>query len=55
MENRMSEYYETMQKGLDHNVVLTRAKEVVGWLSQNLWALLVGNGGLLYTYLVTRR
>ena len=35
--------------------ILTRAKEVVGWLSQNLWALIVGIGGLIYTYLVTRK
>ena len=35
--------------------ILNRAKEVVGWLSQNLWALIVGIGGLIYTYLVTRR
>ena len=33
--------------------ILTRAKE--GWLSQNLWALTVGIGGLIYTYLVTRK
>ena len=35
--------------------ILNRAKEAVGWLSQNLWALIVGVGGLVYTYLVTRR
>ena len=35
--------------------ILTRAKEVVGWLSQNLWALIVGIGGLIYTYLITRK
>ena len=35
--------------------LLSRAKEVVGWLSQNLWALIVGVGGLLYTYMVTRK
>ena len=34
--------------------VLNRAKEVVGWLSQNLWALVIGIGGLLYTYMVTK-
>ena len=27
--------------------VLNRAAEVVGWVSQNLWALVVGVGGLL--------
>ena len=35
--------------------VLNRVKEVVGWLSQNLWALVVGVGGLIYMYMVTRR
>ena len=35
--------------------ILTRAKEVVGWLSQNMWALIVGIGGLIYTYLITRK
>ena len=35
--------------------ILNRAKEVVGWLSQNLWALIVGIRGLLYTYMVTKR
>ena len=35
--------------------ILNRAKEAVGWLSQNLWALIAGVGGLVYTYLVMRR
>ena len=35
--------------------VLNRAKDVVGWVSQNLWALVVGVGGLIYTYMVTRK
>ena len=34
--------------------VLNRAKDVIGWVSQNLWALVVGVGGLIYTYTVTR-
>ena len=34
--------------------LLNRAKEAVGWLSQNMWTLIVGVGGLIYTYLVTR-
>ena len=29
--------------------ILNRAKDVVGWVSQNLWALVVGIGGL-YVY-----
>ena len=34
----------------------TIAKDVVGWVSQNLWALVVGRGGLIYNYyMVTRR
>ena len=32
-----------------------RAAEVVTWLSQNLWALVVGIGGLLYTYVVAKK
>ena len=28
------------------NWILNRAKDVVGWVSQNLWALAVGIGGL---------
>ena len=35
--------------------ILNRAKDVVGWVSQNLWALGVGIGGLIYTYMVTRK
>ena len=35
--------------------ILNRAKDIVGWVLQNLWALVVGIGGLIYTYMVTRR
>ena len=35
--------------------ILNRAKDVVGWVSQNLWALVVGIGGLIYIYMVTRK
>ena len=35
--------------------ILYRAKDVAGWVSQNLWALVVGIGGLIYTYMVTRK
>ena len=34
--------------------ILNRAKEVIGWLSQNLWALITGVGVLIYTYFMTR-
>ena len=34
--------------------VLNRAVNVVGWVLQNLWALVVGIGGLIYTYMVTK-
>ena len=34
--------------------ILNRAKKVVGWLSQNLWALITGVGGLIYTYFMTK-
>ena len=35
--------------------ILNRVKDVVGWVSQHLWALVVGIGGLIYTYMVTRK
>ena len=35
--------------------ILNRGKDVVGWVSQNLWALVVGIGGLIYTNMVTRK
>ena len=35
--------------------ILNRAKDVVSWVSQNLWALVVGIGGLIYTYMIMRR
>ena len=35
--------------------ILNRAKDVVSWVLQNLWALVVGIGGLIYTYMVTRK
>ena len=34
--------------------LLNRAKEVVGWLSNNLWALITGLGVLIYTYFMTK-
>ena len=34
--------------------ILNRPKEVVGWLSQNLWALITGVGVLTYTYFRTK-
>ena len=33
--------------------ILNRAKEVVGWLSQNIWALVVGVFTLVYTNFMT--
>ena len=35
--------------------ILNAAKDIVGWVSQNLWALVVGIGGLIYMYMVTRK
>ena len=35
--------------------ILNRAKDVMGWVSQNLWALLVGIRGLIYTYMLNRK
>ena len=34
--------------------ILNRAKEVVGWLSKNLWAPITGVGVLIYTYFMTK-
>ena len=34
--------------------ILNRAKEVVGSLSQNLWALITGVGVLIYIYFMTK-
>ena len=34
--------------------ILNRAEEVIGWLSQNLWALITGVGVLIYTYFMTK-
>ena len=35
--------------------ILNRARDVVGWVLQNLWTLIVGIGGLIYTYMVMRK
>ena len=34
--------------------ILNRAKEVIGWLSQNLWALITGIAVFIYTYFMTK-
>ena len=34
--------------------ILNRAKEVIGWLSQNLWTLITGVGVLIYMYFMTK-
>ena len=34
--------------------ILNIAKEVIGWLSQNLWALITSVGVLIYTYFMTK-
>ena len=34
--------------------ILNKAADVVGWVLQNLWALVVCIRGLLYTYMVTK-
>ena len=34
--------------------ILNRAKEVVGWLCQNLWALITGVEVLICTYFMTK-
>ena len=35
--------------------VLNRVADVVGWVLQNLWAWVVGIGGLLYTHMITKK
>ena len=35
--------------------ILNRAKEVIGWLSQNLWALVTGVGVLVYNFMTKTR
>ena len=40
--------------GIIGSWILNRAKEVIGWLSQNLWALTTGVGVLIYTYFMTK-
>ena len=35
--------------------ILNRAADVVGWVSQNLWALVAGIGGVFYMYVVTKK
>ena len=35
--------------------ILNRAADVVGWVSQNLWVLVIGIGGLIYTYMVMKK
>ena len=35
--------------------ILHRVKDVVGWVLQNLWTLVAGIGGLIYTYMVMRK
>ena len=40
--------------GLIISWILNRAKEVIGWLSQNVWALITGVGVLIYTYFMTK-
>ena len=34
--------------------ILNRAKDVVGWLAQNLWALITRVGVLIHTYFMTK-
>ena len=40
--------------GLIISWILNRAKEVIGWLSQNLWALITGVRVLIYTYFMKK-
>ena len=40
--------------GLIPSWTLNRANQVIGWLSQNLWALIAGVGVLIYAYFMTK-
>ena len=40
--------------GLILSWILNRAKEAIGWLSQNLWAFITGVGVLIYTHFMTK-
>ena len=42
------------KKGSILSWILNRAKEVIGWLSQNLWEHLTSVGVLIYTYFMTQ-
>ena len=35
--------------------ILNRTADVVDWVSQNLWELVVGIGGLPHTYMVMKK
>ena len=35
--------------------ILNRVVDAVGWALQNLWALVIGIGGLLSKYMVTKK
>ena len=35
--------------------ILNKAAYVVGWVSQNLWALVVSIGGLLYMFMIIKK
>ena len=35
--------------------ILNKASDVVGWVSQSLWAMVVGIRGLLYMHMVTKK
>ena len=37
------------------SLILNKAVGVVGWVSQNLWALVVVVGGLLYMHMVNKK
>ena len=37
------------------SLILNKASDAVGWVLQNLWALVIGIGQLLYTYMVTKK
>ena len=54
IKNELKALSQLRGKLADKALASLPAKEVVGWLSQNLWALITGIGVLIYTYFMTK-
>ena len=53
-KNKLKALSQLLGKLADKALASLPAKEVIGWLSQNLWALITGVGVLIYTYFMTK-